>query len=319
MKAHHDAGCAYGRKKCSANVAVLVLAALIFTSAAVPALAAKSDERPRVTSGETQVIARIGKREFTVSELRVELMRLGVGQSSPEIERFALESLINRHLLAEAAVSAGFDRKAEAILRVEAAKAEALADYYIATVSQPTEPALSEIEDFIAANPSLFDARKRYDFSTLALPTAAFDEEAMGPLFSETDDFSTLVAFLEAQGIAFEQGTVTRNSSGFPREIRAQLARFDVSDNIVIKAGASTEIMKIDRIKNIPLPLDQRRSLARRLLLKQASVKRSKAALDALKTGKRVVYYRKELAPTDIRTDAPTKTPGRRQTKPSGT
>jgi len=318
MNDHYDGRNAHGRKKCWIQVAILGFVGLI-SIATVPAMAAKSGERPAVASGETQVIARIGKREFTVSELRVELMRLGVGQSSQEIERFALENLINRHLLAEAAVNAGFARKAEVILRVEAAKAQALADYYIKTVSQPPEPAMSEIEDFIAANPALFDARKRYDFSTIAMPTAAFDEEAMAPLFSETADFSTLAAYLEREGIAFEQGTVTRNSSGFPREIRAQLARFDVSDNIVIKAGTSTEIMKIDRIKSIPLPLDQRRMAARRLLLEQASAKRSKAALDALKDGKRVVYYRKQLAPTDITTEAPTKTPGRRQTKPSGT
>ena len=55
-------------------------------------------ERAPVQSGKTQVVARVGAKEITLSEMRLEMGRLGLSPLDPEAERTALQSLVNRTL-----------------------------------------------------------------------------------------------------------------------------------------------------------------------------------------------------------------------------
>lgn len=263
-----------------------------------------ADDRARVDSGETQVLAKIGRREITIRELRVEMGRLGITQGTPDTERFALQSIINRHLLVEAAEKASFHKKPEASLRMKAAQEQALADFYLATASQAPEPSLEEIDDYITANPALFAKRIRYEFLVLSLATSSFDEKVLTPLFSETKDFNALKTYLKVNEIQYTTKPLIQASSSFPREIRDQLARYHVNDNIVIKADDEAQIMKITKSELDLVPQNDWRAIARRLVLEQNAVTRARSLLDSLKIGNSVVYYRPELAPEAAQRDA---------------
>jgi EpsD family peptidyl-prolyl cis-trans isomerase len=136
-------------------------------------------ERAPVQSGKTQVVARVGAKEITLSELRLEMGRLGLSPQDTEAERTALQSLVNRTLLARAARTAELHKKPEGVARMYAAQDQALADYYLAIASQPAEPSDAEIDAFIAAHPTLFGGRRLYDFLVLSIETANFDEAAL--------------------------------------------------------------------------------------------------------------------------------------------
>ena len=293
------------------SVALLVIsaAAFIVTLSARDASATiyKDDSRAKVDSGDTQVLAKIGKREITINELRIEMMRLGIREATVETERFAMQSIINRHVLIEAAKTANFHRKPDAALQMKAARDQALADYFLVSASQAAEPTLSEIEDYIASNPGLFAKRTRYEFLVLSMPSSDFDVDSLTPLFSETSDFSTLKAALDKSATPFAEKPLVQASSSFAREIRQQLAAYSVNDNIVIKTDEETQIMKILDATPSPLPSSEWRAIARRLVMEQNSVNRARSLLDSLKVGNSVIFYRPDLAPVQAPAHAPGK------------
>jgi len=262
-----------------------------------------NQQRPNVASGETQVLAKIGKREITVSELRVELQRLGYNQVTPEGQRFAMQNIINRHLLVEKARKAGSHRKPEIALRMRAAQEQALADFYLGSASHPPEPTLAEIEDYILAHPGLFANRRLYDFVVITLDTEIFNEKLMTSMFSETKDFSAFENFLTENKMNYNKSLLSQPSSSFPREIRDQLAQYAPSDNIVIKGGNETQIMKILTAKVEPIASEQWSGIARRLVMEEHAVRRARSLMDSLKVGQSIIYYQKDLAPVAAKKD----------------
>ena len=109
------------------SLALFGLVSGLLAACAVDA-AARAPAKP-ASSGETQVVAKAGPREITLSELRVEMSRLGLGVNAPDSERIALDSIISRSLLVEAARSANLHRRPESVLRMQAAQDQALADF----------------------------------------------------------------------------------------------------------------------------------------------------------------------------------------------
>jgi EpsD family peptidyl-prolyl cis-trans isomerase len=274
-----------------------LLGLALISSAPPPAWAVSRQAPKTAASGETQVVARVGAREVTLSDLRTEMARLGLSMNDPEAERVALESIVNRALLASAARGQNLHRKPDAILRMQAAEEQALADLYLGLAAQPPEPGVDEIEDFIAANPSLFADRRVYEFSVLALPTAKFDDKAMAPLFDDAPDFRTLIAALESAKTEYAVSSAIQPSTAFPKPVREQLARYTVSDNIVIKSETQTQIMKITRATAEALPQSEWRSLARRILLEEKASARAEGLVRRLKSEAKIAYYRPSAAP----------------------
>lgn len=268
------------------------LLALTAIAVLTPASAA-----PRAASGETQVIARIEGREITVSELRSEIGRLGLSLADPDAEKIALDNIINRKLLANAARTADMHRQPEAQRRIAAAQEQALADYYLAAATQPPEPSHAEIEDYVFANPDLFADRKVYGFSVLTLSTSTFEKRDFTPLFDETRDFAALKEALDRTGAGFTEATTLRAGDAFPKPIREQLGKYGLRDNIVIKGDRETQIMKITSVRAAPIAADEAPAIARRALLQAAVQTRAAALVESLKTKSEITYYRQTLAP----------------------
>ncbi|MCB2112115.1 MAG: hypothetical protein KDD85_01045 [Parvularculaceae bacterium] len=276
----------------------VLLSIFLAAGAVSPASASDRAERKTAASGATQVVAKIAGREITLSELRLELARLGLPPADPAAERAALESLVNRNLLAQAAREANLHRKPETMARMYAAQDEALAEYYLALASQPAEPTRAEIEAFIAENPSLFSARKVYDFLVLTLDTKHFKEDAVTPLFDEEADFSRLSRVLDKAGAGYVVATATQSGAALPAPIREQLARYAPRDNIVVRGDKDTQIMKIVAVRDERSDPAEWPVLARRMLLEKGAGERAEKLLARLKKDADIAYYRASAAPS---------------------
>lgn len=267
----------------------------ITAASAGPAVAAK---RPAVESGKTQVVAKLNQREITLNDLRGEMARLGLSPNYPDAEKIALESIVNRALLADAARDANLHRQPAALRRMAVAQEQALADLYLSNASQPPEPTRMEIEEYITDNPNLFGERKLYEFSVLTMPTSAFDEKTMTPLFNVTEDFTDFASYLKKAGVDMVIAPAVQPSSAFPKPIREQLAAYGVRDNIVIQNDTDTQIMKIIAVSPAPVPLQDRPSLARQSLMQIGMQERAAGLVARLKDRAAVSYYRPNIAPT---------------------
>ena len=277
------------------SIWIPVIAALLCTTSVVTA--APQAEKKTVASGKTQVVAKVGGREITLTELRIEMGRIGLSASDPNAERIALESLMNRTLLAKAARDQNLHRKPETMARMYAAQDQALADYYLALASQPADPTREEIDDFIAGNPTLFASRKLYDFTIFTLETKNFNEKALTPLFDREADFARLAAVLDKAGARYSVSPASQSGAAFPAPVREQLAKYAVRDNIVIKGDQDTQILKIAAIKDDAAQSSGWPQLARRLLMEQTAARRAEEVLARLKKDVDVAYYRPTAAP----------------------
>ncbi len=254
-------------------------------------------EKKTVASGKTQVVAKADGKEITLTELRIEMGRLGLSPANPNSERLALESLLNRALLAKAARAAELHRKPETMARMYAAQDQALADYYLALASQPAEPTREEIDDYVRKNPSLFANRKTYEFSILSMESKNFNEAALTPLFDREPDFSRLASVLDKGGARYSITSATQSGAAFPAPIREQLAKYSARDNIVIKGDGEAQIMKIIAARKEKTDAADFPPLARRMLLEEATAKRAGDLMARLKKEARVAYYRPTAAP----------------------
>jgi EpsD family peptidyl-prolyl cis-trans isomerase len=268
-----------------------------FLAAAAVLAADANAEKKAVASGKTQVVAKAEGKEITLTELRIEMARLGLTPTDPNAERIALESVLNRVLLAGAARAAELHRKPETMARMYAAQDQALADYYLALASQPPEPTREEVDDYIRSNPSLFAERKAYDFSVLTLETKYFNEKALTPLFDREPDFARLAAVLDNAGARYAIAGATQSGAAFPAPIREQLAKYAPRDNIVVTGDRETQIMKIVRARKEASDPAEWPPIARRLLLEEATAKRADELMARLKKDARVAYYRPSAAP----------------------
>lgn len=248
-------------------------------------------------SGATQVVAKVGSREVTLSDLHLEIARLGLQQNDPASARTALQSIIDRTLLAKAAREARMNRQAEALRKIAAAEEQVLADIYLSTASHPPEPTPAEIDDYISANQDLFAKRKYYSFLVMALPTETFEAEDLTPLFNETEDFLELKRKLEKAGVDYSLSTLSRSAGAFPEPIRRQLALYGVRDNIVIKGDAQTQILKITTETSAPIDNREARKLARQILMQSAAQTRAASLVENLRDATDVKYLHAGLAP----------------------
>jgi EpsD family peptidyl-prolyl cis-trans isomerase len=270
--------------------------AIVALLLAPPPVAAAKD-RPLSASGKTQVVAKLNSREITITDLRSEMARLGLSPNDPSAEPAALQSIINRALLADAAREANLHRQPAALRQMATAREQALADLFLASASQPPEPTRAEIEDFIADNPELFSRRRIYTFSVLSLSTDAFDVEERTPLFDESADFAALSAALDEAGVSYSITPAVQPSDAFPLPIRKQLGQYELRDNIVLRGDKTTQIMKITAVKDAAVSGDDAPIAARRVIMAQSAQSRAASLVERLKKDSSLAYYRRSAAP----------------------
>ncbi len=281
------------RNRIAVKSGLVVVLALGFFC--VPAATAKDK---KVTSGETQVVANVGGREVTISEVRIEMQKLGLDPLEASAERRAFESLRDRILIVKEAEAAKIHKRPEALWRMEAAREQALTELYLGIIAQPPEPSQIEVEEYILDNPTLFSKAKNYTFSVIEIDSKDLDLEVLTPLFDEKPDFSVLRAALEVKGITYTLSEAVRPAAGFPEAIRLQLSEYSTTDNIVLQGDVRTSIMKITKIESAGLSLTSSIPLARALLKQQESQNRVRRKIEQLRKNTAVAIYRESVKPT---------------------
>ena len=251
-----------------------------------------ASENKRSTSGKTQIVAKLNNREITITDLRYEMNRLGLNPASENAEAIALESIVSRALLTDAARSARFHRKPESLRHMAVAQEQALADLYLASTSRASEPTREELERFVFDNPALFSKRRIYTFSVLTLDTTSFDEEAFTPLFDDSADFDALRKVLLSRRVDTIITPAVQAAEAFAAPVRDQLAVYKVRDNIVLKSPERVQIMKITAIKNAPITGDHAMQRARELIFTQQTRKRAERVLKRLRESADLNVYR---------------------------
>lgn len=245
-----------------------------------------------------QVAANVDGEEITTTDLDSELN--GATAPTPEaqkaLQRMALENIVNRTLLAQAAVKEGLDKGPEyAVLERKARQAalvELLQRKLRGTIPQPAD---EEIDNFIAENPAMFANRKVFVVDQIVVPQATQElAKALQPVKS----------MAEAQAVLQQRNIKANNTVGvidaltIPPPAAAQIAALPPGEVFIIPAGGGLRINTIRSTQTDPITGDQARGIARELLARQRTQTALQNALgERIKAGQAKVKYNEAFAP----------------------
>ena len=257
-----------------------------------------------------QVVANVDGEEITTTDLDSELN--GATAPTPEgqknLQRMALENIINRTILAKAAEAEGFAKGPEYAVIERKAKQAALVELLQRKLGGSIpQPGSEEIENFVAENPSMFANRRVFVVDQIIVPQATPDlAKALQPV-------KTLA---EAQAVLQQRNIKANNTVGvidaltIPPQAAAQIAALPPGEVFIIPSGPGLRINHVRSSQVDPITGDQARNIARELLTRQRTQTAMQSALaERIKAGRAKVKYNDAFAPPKAPAGAPAPAP----------
>lgn len=245
-----------------------------------------------------QVVANVNGEEITTTDLDSELN--GATAPTPEaqknLQRLALENIINRTILAQAAEAEGLAKGPEYAVIERKAKQAALVELLQRKVGGTIpEPGSEEINDFIAENPSMFANRRVFVVDQIIVPQANQDlAKALQPVKT----------MAEAQAVLQQRNIKANNTVGvidaltIPPQAAQQIAALPPGEVFIIPSGPGIRINQVRSSQVDPITGDQAKNIAKELLMRQRTQTAMQSSLaDRIKAGRAKVKYNDAFAP----------------------
>ncbi len=269
----------------------------LFAAAATASLlalaACSSDAEPT-----GQVVATVDGVEITQTELNAELGGLK-GRNAAEqdaLQRGALQNIINRTLLTQAAAERELDQSPEGVLTKKRAEQMALIAMFEKSVTANT-PAVSteEATEFVSENPLLFDQRRIFLVEQIAVnsntPKLLKDLE---PLTTMPEVQAYLTSMKLNSQLSFGVIDALQTDPAITRQIVA-LAPEAV---FVLPQGDSVRINRIRDTQLVPVSGDDAIAIAKEILANQRRQQQLANAVNGiLEKGKAKVKYSAAFKP----------------------
>ena len=245
------------------------------TAAVSLALLASLSACDREATG--QVAAVVNDEEITLQEINAEIAALQVPESADKkaVQQQALQRILERRLLAQAAAADGLDSGQDFLIRERQLRDTLLVQLLgerVERTMNPPEPA--ELDRYIAENPGMFQDRKIYTVDRIQFPAPA-DLKTLSPLEND-HSMAAVAARLSGMGIKFARGQGEIDSAAIGSDRLKQLLALPAGEPFVIPENGVVTIGVITGERTAPLAGEEARTLALRAL-------RSKKVNDAVR------------------------------------
>jgi peptidyl-prolyl cis-trans isomerase C len=217
-----------------------------------------------------QVAAVVNGEEITLQEINAELGSTPVpdGVDKKVVQQAALQRIVERRLLAQAAREDGIDKTPDYLLRERQLRDALL----VQLMGQRAERALKvpdqqEIDKFIADNPLMFAERKvlTIDRIQFALPESVDQLKAL-----ENDhSMDAVAARLQQMGIQFRRDRPLVDAASLGQQRMAQIRALPPGEPFVIPENGVVTVGVITGERSEPVATEQARPLAVQALRKQ--------------------------------------------------
>ena len=201
-----------------------------------------------------QTLARVDGEEITVLQINDELMRAGVKAEQKEAAtKQLLEKLIDRQLIVAEALRSKVDRTPGVVQAIERAKAQIIAQAYLASVvSKIPKPSKAEIDEYFQKHPEFFTLRKQYDMQQLVIPNKDFSSELKSAI-ETAKSLDEVAVWLDRHNIHYARGQLSRNSTDLPELMVAKLNEMHKEQLFIVNEGENTMLSSITDIKDSPV------------------------------------------------------------------
>jgi EpsD family peptidyl-prolyl cis-trans isomerase len=249
------------------------------------------------TKSATQVVAKVNGEEVTIHQLNQLLSRVRVPEgeySKEEIEKKALDSLIEKTLVLQAAKNVKLDREPAVLSALEEAKNKVLIDRYVQrTLESVAKPSDKKIQQFYDNFPELFADRKMYVFTKLAISANADQVEQMIDQVKQGRSIDQIVAQLKQLDIKYKKMSEAKGEGKLANPILHFLSALQAGDIGYLKMSDGLLVVELHKLLDQSVGLDDAKNVIARQLLLDERKKASKKLVDSLKETAEIEYVGK--------------------------
>jgi EpsD family peptidyl-prolyl cis-trans isomerase len=240
----------------------------------------------------SQVVAKVGDSEITISQLSQALHARGVDNAGAAATREAVDSLINEQLLVDSALSNKLDRDPAVVQAMERARRQVLARAYVERMVYPTETiSAAEQVEFYKKHPELFEHRKMFQVTTFSLKASDVTDDLRHALASlqTADDIEKT---LTARNVAHDTQALTRGTEQLPFEDLARFTAAKVGDLVFMQPHEShMAIMLIQGIHDSPIGVDRAQPIIQQYLVNTRNAHALEEHLKQARAAARISYF----------------------------
>ncbi|WP_234178812.1 SurA N-terminal domain-containing protein [Sphingopyxis sp. NFH-91] len=244
-----------------------------------------------------QVAAVVNGEEITLQEVNAELGNVNIpdGVDKKVVQQAALERVVERRLLAQAARDEGLDKTPDYLLR-ERQLRDALLVQLMGQKAQRAQrvPEQAEIDKFIADNPDMFADRKIFAIDRIQFPLP----KDMGALKALENDHSmeAVAAHLQELGIKFARTDAQMDSAQVGKQRMQQIRALPAGEPFIAPENGMVTVAVIKSERAVPLTGDAARPLAVQAIQNQQL---TSAMQDRLKQARAAaeIKYQPDFAP----------------------
>jgi len=202
----------------------------------------------------------------------------------------ALEKIIDRELLAQAALHEGLERDPLVAEAIENARREVLARAWLERKAVLDAKDSHRAAAFYAENPALFAERRVYRLNELEVSAPAELVEALRAEIEGAGDLEVAAARLRARNLRFTSGTLTAPSEKLPLAYLPRLARMKAGDVAVFAAPAGATVVQVAQVEEAPLAYEQAAPLIEQFLAGRQRLDVARAEVKRLREAARIEY-----------------------------
>ena len=202
----------------------------------------------------------------------------------------ALETIIDRELLAQKAIEAGLERDPQVAQSIENSRRQLLAQAWVErNAGAAAQPSAAEIRGFYQENEALFAQRKVYRLHEIV---ASLPAEMLEALRAEAQagDLERVAAWLRARDVKFGEVHVTQPAEQLPLRYLPQLARMNDGDIAVFSAPHGATVVQLVHAAEAPLTEQQAAAVIEQFLAGRKRLEVAAAEVKRLRDSARIEY-----------------------------
>lgn len=225
----------------------------------------KEGEQP-ATKG--QVVANVGDQVITTQELDNELRWANIPadkQKDPEVIKRVLGELVVRKYLLQQAIASKLDREPGVLLDLLRAREQVLERGFLNRAAAAKTPGKTEVDRYIANNPSKFANRKLLSVEQIAFPLGPASQSVVDTN-KNAKSLDEIDQQLTAAGIPHGRQMGVFNTADIPPDLYNEIEAKKADYVLFVRAGANGVFFKVKGEELRPLQGEAAASLARQLL-----------------------------------------------------
>ena len=248
----------------------------------------------------TQVAAKVNGDEITVHQVNQAMQRLAnlPEDQAKRAHKQILDRLVDQQLLVQQAVEGKLDRDPNVVAAIEASRRQILAQAYIQKVAgAAAKGSGDEIKDFYVKHPELFQERRIYRFTQLAIAATGDQQPAIKTRLEQLDKspdkehiLPQFADWLKQQDIKFQATQTTQAAEQLPLESLPRYHQMKIGDLMFQPGPRGVVVSQLVAAQTQPLTEEQAKPFIEQYLQNRERLKISEEEMKRLRAAAKIEY-----------------------------